>query len=179
MNHCMNFDDIKTIKDLEKVSEETVWQNFERLAGFIFEKNNYVVKINTLKTAYRKRRQYDVIARNSNKIFLIECKKWAGNRHRLSALKRAIALHKERTTFYRDITGEDAIPVLVTLIEEEIRVYEGVPIVPMHKLNSFINELGTYTNEYSFGDYKDHILFPDNDLAAQSVESSGECECHD
>jgi len=32
------------------------------------------------------------------------------------------------------------IPIIVTLIEEEIIFYEGIPIVPILKLNSFINE---------------------------------------
>jgi hypothetical protein len=142
--HVMNFEDIESIEDLEKVSEESVWQNFERLAAFIFEKNDFRVTVNTVKTSNKKRRQYDVIARKSNQTFLIECKKWAGNRYRLSALKRAIVHHKERTTFYENTTNEDAIPVIVTLIEEEIRVYEGVPLVPVQKLNSFINELDNH-----------------------------------
>ena len=34
----MNFEDIERIGDLETVSEESAWQNFERLAAFIFEK---------------------------------------------------------------------------------------------------------------------------------------------
>ena len=142
--HVMNFEDIESIEDLEKVAEESVWQNFERLAAFIFEKNDFRVTVNTVKTSNKKRRQYDVIARKSNQTFLIECKKWAGNRYRLSALKRAIVDHKERTTFYGNTTNEDAIPVIVTLIEEEIRVYEGVPLVPVQKLNSFINELDNH-----------------------------------
>jgi len=35
---------------------------------------------------------------------------------------------------------------VVTLIEEEIKTYEGVPVVPVLKLNSFIAEMenGTY-----------------------------------
>ena len=31
--------------------------------------------------------------------------------------------------------------MIVTLIEEQIRSYDGVPIVPILRLNSFINEL--------------------------------------
>ena len=38
----MNFEDIQSIEDLAVVSEEVVWQNFERLAAFIFEKNNFL-----------------------------------------------------------------------------------------------------------------------------------------
>jgi hypothetical protein len=136
-----HFEDIKCIEDLQKVSMEVVWQNFERLTAFIFEENNFLAATNTVKTLKKRRRQYDVIAKANNRTFLVECKKWAGNRSRLSAVKRAIELHKERTEFYHYLTREDAIPIIVTLVEEEIRSYEGVPIVPILKLNSFINEL--------------------------------------
>ena len=129
----MNFEDIHSIEDLAVVSEEGVWQNFERLAAFIFEKNGFRVKVNTVKTHQKTKRQYDVIAWKGSQTFLVECKKWAGNRYRLSAVKKAVEQHKERTTFYAAITNEDAIPLLVTLIEEDIRVYEGVPIVPVQK----------------------------------------------
>lgn len=166
----MNFEDIQSIDDLETVSEEAVWQNFECLTGFIFEKNNFEVIINTVKTWNKKRRQYDVIARKSGQTFLIECKKWAGNRYRLSALKGAIKQHKERTTFYTSITGEDAIPIIVTQIEEEIRLHEGVPIVPVQKLNSFISELDHHILGNSF---EETILVPD-EMPEQSGES-GAC----
>ncbi len=46
----MNFEAIERIEDLETVSEESVWQNFERLAAFIFEKNEFRVNVNTVKT---------------------------------------------------------------------------------------------------------------------------------
>jgi Holliday junction resolvase len=149
MMGSMNFEDIKSIEDLEKVSKAVVWQNFERLVSFIFEENGFQVKTNTVKTFNRKRRQYDVIAKKNNEIFLVECKKWAGNRTRLSALKAAIEKHKERTEFYKNLTKEHAIPIIVTLIEEEIKFYEEVPIVPISKLNSFLNEVDKEANESS------------------------------
>jgi hypothetical protein len=70
----------------------------------------------------------------------VECKKWAGNRYRLSAIKSAVRRHIERSEFYSSLTNENVIPVIVTLIEEEILLYEGVPVVPILKLDSFINE---------------------------------------
>lgn len=139
----MSFENIKSIECLDKVSREIVWQNFERLVAFIFEEFEFQVKINTVKTLNKKRRQYDVIAVKNGQTFLVECKKWAGNRYRLSAIKKAIIKHKERTEFYKNVTGEDAIPILVTLIEEEIQSYEDVPIVPILRLNSFLNELSS------------------------------------
>ena len=136
----MIFEDIKNIEDLQKVSEEVIWQNFERLTAFIFEENNFQVETSKVKTSNKKRRQYDVIAKKNNRTFLVECKKWEGNRYRLSALKAAIKKHKERSEFYRILTNENVIPIIVTLIEEEIIFYEEIPIVPILKLNAFINE---------------------------------------
>jgi hypothetical protein len=158
----MNFEDIEDIDDLDTVSQESVWQNFERLTGFIFEKNDFRVQVNIVKTLQKKRRQYDVIAWKGNRTFLVECKKWAGSRYRLSALKRAIVQHKERTAFYERITSGDAIPVIVTLIEEEILVHEGVPIVPVHKLNAFIGELDRHADGTTYCIFEDNLLDSDD-----------------
>ncbi len=136
----MNFEDIKNHKDLQKVSKEVIWQNFERLTAFIFEKNNFQVETGRVKTSNKMRRQYDVIAKRKDKTFLVECKKWSSNRYRLSALRTAAKKHNERSEFYRRLTNERVIPIIVTLIEEDILLCEDIPIVPIFKLNSFINE---------------------------------------
>ena len=119
-----DFAQIKSLSDLERTSNEVIWQNFERLTAYIFEQNGYNIEINTLKNLRKRRRQYDVIARRTGRTILVECKKWGGHRPRLPALKRAIDQHKERCAFYRALTGEEALPVVVTLIEEEITSYE-------------------------------------------------------
>jgi hypothetical protein len=172
----MNFEDISSIDELEAVSAEVIWQNFERLAGFIFEKNDFMVNVNTVKTCNKKRRQYDVIARKNSRTFLVECKKWAGSRYRLSALKKAIVQHKERTTFYESITDEAAIPVIVTLIEEQILVHEGVPLVPVTKLNAFISELDRHTDRNFFCDYEEFLPPDEDDMPAEYEEFSASCE---
>lgn len=137
----MDFEEIKNVADLEEVSRDAIWQNFEKLVAFIFEKNDYEVQINKVKSFNKKRRQYDVIARKNNQVLLIECKKWSGNRYRLSALKAAIRKHKERADFYESAMGEHAVPIIATFIEEDIKLFEGVPIVPILRLNSFIGEI--------------------------------------
>ncbi len=103
-----------------------------------------------MKTRLRQRRQYDVIACRNGLTLLVECKQWSGNRYRLSALKTAVGKHRERAQFYENVTGTDAVPVLVTLIEEEIRIFEGVPLVPMHRLDAFIRELDSWGNGFPF-----------------------------
>jgi hypothetical protein len=136
----MNFEDIKSHDDLQKVSTEVVWQNFERLTAFIFEKNNFLVETGRVKTFNKMKRQYDVIAKIRGKTFLVECKKWSSNHYRLSALRSAVRKHKERAEFYKRLTSEYTIPIIVTLIEEDIQLCEDVPIIPIFRLNSFINE---------------------------------------
>jgi len=175
----MNFEDIHSIEDLAVVSEEVVWQNFERLAAFIFEKNNFRVSVNIVKSGQKTKRQYDVIAWKGNQTFLVECKKWAGNRYRLSAIKKAVEQHKERAAFYAAVTNEDAIPLLVTLIEEEIQVYEGVPIVSIQKLNSFVNELDGYAQGNYFYDYEDELPDEDEIACEDEITCEDEIACED
>lgn len=130
----MQFSSIKTISGLEKVSKEVIWQHFEKLVGFIFEENGFNTKVNVIRMINKySRRQYDVIAEKQGKIIIAECKKWAENRYRLSGLKTAIKQHKERCLIY----NKNAMPIIVTLIEEEIKTYDDVPI---RKLNSFVND---------------------------------------
>ena len=132
----MDFSEIKSSADLERISKGGRWQNFEQLAAFIFEENGFKTKVNVVKMFGKKRRQYDVLAEKGNKLYAVDCKRWSGSRYRLSAIKTAVKKHKERCI---RLEGA-AIPLIVTLIEEEIQTYKDVPIVPMQKLNAFLQE---------------------------------------
>jgi hypothetical protein len=156
-----DFETIGSIGELEGVAEGSVWQHFERLTAFIFEQNGFQVSVGTVATRNRQRRQYDVIARKNGRTLLVECKRWSKNRYRLSALRMAIGKHRERAQFYGEITQEDAVPVMVTLIEEEIHIFEGVPLVPIHRLNAFISELDNLADGCSFAGYEEEEL-PDD-----------------
>lgn len=151
-----NFSEIRCLADLERISEEVVWQNFEKLTAFVFGENDFLVETNIVKTMKKRRRQYDVIAKNAERTLLVECKKWAGSRPRLSALKKAILQHNERCEFYRAVTGVDAYPIVVTLVEEEIKSYEGTPIVPIMKLDSFIREMALNGYDFQIYENQDH-----------------------
>lgn len=131
---------IKSISDLEKISEAVKWQYFEKLVEFIFHENGFDVKQNIIvKDGYGIKRQFDVIAKRYKITFLIECKKWKGKKERTSALKGAVKKHIERCQLYEGVNGP-GIPVIVTLLEEQIIEHEGVLIVPIMKLNNWINE---------------------------------------
>lgn len=165
-----DFETIGSITGLDAVAEGSAWQDFERLTAFIFEQNGFSVSLGVVKTRHRERRQYDVIARRNGQTFLVECKQWSGNRYRLSALKQAIGKHKERAQFYEGVTQEEPVPVIVTLIEERIRVFEGVPLVPVTRLNAFIGELDIHADGISFARFEEEEEPGTNDLPDEPWE---------
>ncbi|MDM7934751.1 MAG: restriction endonuclease [Methanothrix sp.] len=133
------FEDIRNSWDLLRFSEEGVWQSFEMLTAFIFEENGFWVSRGRVIASEGRRRQYDVIARKGGRTILVECKRWSGSRRRLSGLRTASREHKERSEFYRRLTGEHVLPVLVTLIEDGLSACEGAFVVSILRLNSFID----------------------------------------
>ena len=53
----MNFEAIKNHGDLQIVSREVIWQDFEELAAYIFSQNDFQVQIRMIKRSKKKRRQ--------------------------------------------------------------------------------------------------------------------------
>jgi hypothetical protein len=129
---------INSIDELNTITKRMKWQYFEKLVAFIFEKNDFSVRQNVVMKFPEGKRQFDVIAERFDKIFLVECKKWSG-RHGISAIIKAVEEHMERCRLFSKKEKKSAIPILVTLFKEEINLQENVPIVPIDKLNLFLN----------------------------------------
>ena len=129
---------IKSLEDLERLSKEMKWQYFEKLVGWIFEQNDFSVEVSRVFVYPEGKRQYDVIAKRFGKTFLIECKKW--KRSNVSAVRKAVEDHIEKAGLYAINQKEEVIPMVVTLLQENIKEHECVPIVPVDKLNTFINQ---------------------------------------
>ena len=126
---------ISSIEDLQKISLQAKWQYFEKLVGWIFEQNDFKVKVNFV--SRNPKRQYDVVAEKFNKVFLVDCKKWKGGRYKTSQLKSAVEKHLERCSLLQ--TKSQKIPIIVTLLDEDMTEYNSVPIIPIQKLNTFLN----------------------------------------
>lgn len=138
--------EIRNVDELYALSRGVKWQFFERLVAFVFEENGFDVKQNKVIVFGKKKRQYDVIARHYNIIILVECKKWA-YKHKRYTLLKAAEKQKERAELYKGYLMKNSrkripkiIPLIVTLMEENVVKHGGVMFVPLSKLNSFINE---------------------------------------
>lgn len=135
------------------------WKDFEGFVASILSDNSY-----RCVESYRRRgnseiqgMEIDVIGIKGDLIVSIDAKMWSIRSGKASALKTAAEKQKRRTTELSEeldklskkigVLAEKTyrlFPVLVTWLVEEVELHEGVPVVPIFKLNSFILDLDQY-----------------------------------
>ena len=121
---------------IEDVSEYLTWRDFESLTGLILEENDFDVTKNLILT--KPRMEIDVIGKKMDIALLIDCKHWKTMSK--SALDEIVKKQIERVKRYVADESMSALPVIVTLHQEEIQFVDNVPIVPIMKLSSFLDE---------------------------------------
>ena len=127
---------IKLGADVESVSEYLTWQDFESITGLILEKKDFDVTKNLILT--KPRMEIDVVGTKMDIALLIDCKHWKTMSK--SALDEIVEKQVERVKRYVSDENISTLPVIVTLHQEEIQFIENVPIVPIMKLSSFLDE---------------------------------------
>ncbi len=110
---------------MEDVSEYLDWKDFESLTGVILEEKDFEVTKNLILT--KPRMEIDVIGKKMDIALLIDCKHWKNMSK--SALDEIVKKQIERVKH-----------VIVTLHQESIQFVGNVPIVPIMKLSSFLDE---------------------------------------
>ncbi|MBE0526793.1 MAG: hypothetical protein IH631_07610 [Candidatus Thorarchaeota archaeon] len=135
------------------------WKDFEGLVANILSENsfNYTESFRRKGTADIKGMEIDVVGIRGRIALSVDAKMWSVRGGKASALRTASKKQKERT--YRLTTqleqlskkipsmtkGQYAIfPVMVTWLVEEVEMHEGVPVVPVFKLNGFIQDFEIY-----------------------------------
>ena len=121
---------------VEDVSEFLTWRDFESLTAVILEENDFDVTKNLILT--KPRMEIDVIGKKMNIALLIDCKHWKNMTK--SALDEIVRKQIERVKRFVSIENIPALPVIVTLHQEKIQFVGNVPIVPIIKLPSFLDE---------------------------------------
>ena len=121
---------------IEDVSEYLTWRDFESLTGLILEEKDFDVTKNLILT--KPRMEIDVIGKKMDIALLIDCKHWKTMSK--SALDEIVKKQIERVKRYVADENMSSLPVIVTLHQEEIQFVDNVPIVPIMKLSSFLDE---------------------------------------
>ena len=121
---------------IEDISEYLTWKDFESLTGLILEENDFDVTKNLILT--KPRIEIDVIGKKMDIALLIDCKHWKNMSK--SSLQEIVKKQIARVKRYVSDESIPALPVIVTLHQEEIQFIDNVPIVPIMKLSSFLDE---------------------------------------
>jgi hypothetical protein len=133
---------IQSGNDIEIVSNFLSWQDFEAFASALLNISGYATECN-LRFSKPTRMQIDVLGFNhdSRLAIVIDCKHW--KRNHLSAVSLYARKQHQRTSdllIHRRMILR-AVPVLLTFHPADIRVVDGIPVVPISKFSSFIQEI--------------------------------------
>ena len=128
---------IKNGIPIEEVSRYIDWKDFEGLVAEILDSKHFDVLRNFRMT--KPTMEIDVVGVRLGVALLIDCKHW--KKLSISALETIVVKQIERVKHYvsnaKDVI---AVPVIVTLNQEETSFISRVPIVPVLQFSSFIDE---------------------------------------
>ena len=123
-------------EELEHILERVDWKEFENTVAEIFKANGFSVRQN-FRFGEKRRNEIDILARRGEVVFAVDCKHWKGGRYKKSQLKVACEKQKKRCRFL-ELMHRKVRPLIVTLLDEDLMEENGVYIVPVWKLNSFL-----------------------------------------
>ena len=129
---------LKNGATIEEVATHLDWRDFEGLVAKILETKGFSVIKNLMLN--KPRMEIDVVGVRLGIAVLIDCKHW--KRQSPSTLKNTVSKQIKRVRHYVAKTrGAMAVPVIVTLYQEQLSFIEKVPIVPILQFSSFVDEL--------------------------------------
>jgi len=150
---------IKLGADFERVCRLLEWKEFESITTTAFEAYDYCVVNNfRFKGKNGKRWEIDILAYKEPLIVSVDCKHWKHKWTR-APITRMAELHVERTEAFADILPSlyakvklgkwkhtTVIPIILSLLSSPFKFHRGTPIVPVLKLQNFLNELPAHMN---------------------------------
>jgi hypothetical protein len=150
--------------EIARVVGVLTWKDFEGFVAGVLSENGFICT-----ESYRRRgneyvhgMEIDVIGHRGRNILSVDAKLWGVRAGKASALRTAARKQRERSADLAENldklskklgslrAGEYSVyPVMVTWLVEDIEIYDGIPVVPIFKLNSFV---------LSFEQYQDMIV---------------------
>lgn len=131
--------------DIESISKSISWKDFEALTSEILTLNGYSTKTNIHFTKPC-RMEIDVIGANNKLAIVADCKHWKRYSH--SSISSYAEKQIRRTKILRTKYNiSHAIPIILTLYSIDVKFIDGVPIVPISKFKSFIEDVSLYLSE--------------------------------
>lgn len=127
----------------EAVSSALSWKEFESFCANLLRACGYDVRENV--QLRRPGAQIDVVAFGASRTLSLDCKHWKRDTS-LSTLAKFARAQLKRSALLRR-TLSDARPIvsaILTLTEQRERFVEGVAVVPLHTIRSFVGSVEEY-----------------------------------
>jgi hypothetical protein len=123
--------------DLVSICSKINWHDFELFSSEIMKAHGYAVYTNF--RLNNPRREIDIVGIKSQKALLVDCKHW--KKSSLTGLKHIAEKQKSRSMLFLKKTKmniKNAFPIILTFLPGAIQFIDGIPIVSINTLNSFL-----------------------------------------
>jgi Holliday junction resolvase-like predicted endonuclease len=148
-------------RDPHRVSRFLEWQEFEDFAARTLERNGFHTAKHVVFKSDVGRREIDLLAWNDMLLLSIDCKHWLHGlspsrmRHATDAQverTRALANRPELIAKHgvKHVERRRLLPMLLSLGHPRERIVDGVPIVPVSMLMSFLGDVSPVDGELRF-----------------------------
>jgi Holliday junction resolvase-like predicted endonuclease len=148
--------------DVEHISAFLRWQEFEEIAAIALERNGYVAAKNVRFKHAGHRLEIDVVGCRKPLVLCVDCKHWQ-REVKPSALNRIVEAQVSRTHALADTLPSPSlkiecvkwnrakfVPMILSLIPSNSKVYHGVPVVPVLQLQDFLSQLPAYVESFKY-----------------------------
>ena len=119
------------------ISSKLNWHDFELFTSELLKYHGYTVYTNfRLKNP---KREIDIIGIKSQKAILIACKHW--KKKSITGLKQIVEKQKNRSKLFiqkSNLKVQNVFPIVLTFLPNGNSFINGVPIISINKLNSFL-----------------------------------------
>lgn len=150
----MALEAIRLGADQERVARYLSWKEFEDFAAYVLSSNHFQALTNVRFGVGRRKSEIDVVGVKPPIVLCVDCKHWSygWSRSRLGNAAVSQMIRCQRLASggleFLDGLGRDCLRVasiLVTLADVSIRSLNGVGVVPILRLPSFLNDLSPYS----------------------------------
>lgn len=148
----LSFSDVDRIKtsllllelgcDIQECSKLLSWKDFEYFTSELLNLFEYNTKVNIVLS--KPRVQLDVIGIKNNFAITIDCKHWKYNNNTTLSIYAEKQKRRSLLWLNRQMTITTVLPIIITLFSSDFRFIQGVPIVPIVALKSFLNDFDIY-----------------------------------
>jgi len=126
------------------------WQEFEEEVKKVCEAHGFKTRFRCVFKDDEGKAEIDVVAERYGLTLCFDAKLYSASRYRLSQLRKEAEKHRKRCERFSTLIGREAVPVIVSFIDDSIRFHEGCIIIPFHSLNEFLAELHYYLAEFGY-----------------------------